>query len=1007
MLGLLRFGLFLLFIGSAPAHAEMVTRTTNGITDQRFAPTALVNGTIVTSPGVERTGQVLLLKDGRVEGLADEVPAGYRQVDLRGGYAYPGFVDFFSHYGMPEVGPSAGSRWRGPETLQSTADNPTNANEAIKAHLNAAELFKDNAAEAKRYRDLGFTTVLSFQADGIAQGTSAAVLTDDSLSNEKIIRSPVATHYSYSKGSSKQFFPVSRMGVVALLRQTHFDAEWFAQQTPRPFTDLSLDAYIETASLPKVIDAFDWKTILLSDRVGDELGHQFIIRSGGDEYQRIEEVKGTGATLIVDVNFPEAPDVADPALAEYVTLRQLKHWELAPYNLARVAEAEIPFVITSHGSEKHFWQNLKQAVAKGLPTQTALAALTETPARLMGLDAEIGRLQSGYLANLVVTDGPLFAEDSRIVSTWVRGQRFTVAAASQLVPGSYELLVKADGEEEIIDLNVSRSGDKYSAKAADEAIKVKLAVADDSLGLILTRDGAAANGEVWYINQTWQGSGADFAGNEALWQLRKVADATPEANTDEEQPSEPGAVIYPFVAHGYAQQPEQETLLIKNATLWTLEDEGVLEKADLLIKGGKIARVGEDISARGARIIDGTGLHVSPGIIDEHSHIALDGVNDFATNASMVRMADVVDSEDVGIYRALAGGVTAAQLLHGSANPIGGQSALIKMRWGSTPDQLLIEDADKFIKFALGENVKRSSNRDSRRYPQTRMGVEQVYVDAFTEARRYGEAWQAYEDLPRRQQTPERRPRRDLTKEALLEVVNSERFITSHSYVQSEINMLMRVAEQFDFRINTFTHILEGYKVADKMAAHGVGGSTFSDWWAYKWEVRYAIPYNAALMHNAGVVTAINSDDAEMLRRLNQEAAKSIRHGGMGEVDALKMVTLNPAKLLHLDDRMGSLKQGKDADLVIWSAHPLSVYSKPLTTLVDGRVYFDREQDAATQEAIRAERHRLVQKVLTMDSEKKSSVRKAAPEPGRIYYSHDLLHQSMDQAARELEGETP
>ena len=285
------------------------------------------------------------------------------------------------------------------------------------------------------------------------------------------------------------------------------------------------------------------------------------------------------------------------------------------------------------------------------------------------------------------------------------------------------------------------------------------------------------------------------------------------------------------------------------------------------------------------------------------------------------------------------------------------------MRWGEPADGLLIEDAAEFIKFALGENVKRSRNPFSFRYPQTRMGVEQVFVNAFSQAQEYGKTWEDYRNLSRAQQRNTLPPRRDLVDEAMLEVLNSERFVTSHSYVQSEINMLMNVADSFGFNINTFTHILEGYKVADKMAAHGAGGSTFADWWGYKWEVRYAIPYNAALMQQAGVIVALNSDDAEMSRRLNQEAAKAVKYGEVSEIDALKMVTLNPAILLHLEDRMGSIREGKDADLVLWSDHPLSIYASAETTWIEGTPYYDKKEDALLRTRIAAERARIIAKI--------------------------------------------
>lgn len=424
----------------------------------------------------------------------------------------------------------------------------------------------------------------------------------------------------------------------------------------------------------------------------------------------------------------------------------------------------------------------------------------------------------------------------------------------------------------------------------------------------------------------------------------------------------PSPVLYPFSAYGRQAVPEQQDFLVRGATVWTNEDEGVVV-TDVLVLDGRIAEVGDDLSAGGTPIIEAAGKHLTPGIIDEHSHIALFNINEGQANSSMVRMKDVVNSENINIYRNLAGGVVAAQLLHGSANPIGGQSAIIKMRWGGSAQDLLIEEADEFIKFALGENVKRSRNPASIRYPQTRMGVEQVFVNAFSQAQEYERAWDEYNSLSRTQRRNAVQPRRDLVKETMLEILKGERFVTSHSYVQSEINMLMHIADNFDFNINTFTHILEGYKVADKMAQHGAGGSTFSDWWGYKWEVRYAIPYNAALMQQAGVVVALNSDDAEMSRRLNQEAAKAVKYGNVSEVDALKMVTLNPAILLHLDDRMGSIREGKDADLVLWSDHPLSVYAVAETTWIEGAPYYDREEDMLLRQRIASERARIIASV--------------------------------------------
>ena len=385
-----------------------------------------------------------------------------------------------------------------------------------------------------------------------------------------------------------------------------------------------------------------------------------------------------------------------------------------------------------------------------------------------------------------------------------------------------------------------------------------------------------------------------------------------------------------------------------------------------MVKNGKIEKIGKNLASGNLLTIDATGKHLTTGIIDEHSHIAATSINEGGQNSSAeVTIEDVLDPEDINIYRNLAGGVTAIQILHGSANPIGGRSAIIKPRWGADAKGLLYKDAPKFIKFALGENVKQSNWQSYSRFPQTRMGVEQLYVNYFTRAKEY--------EVKKLNGKPYRY---DLEMEVLVEILNKERFISCHSYVQSEINMLMKVAERFNFRINTFTHILEGYKVADKMREHGVGGSTFSDWWAYKYEVKDAIPHNASIMAAAGVTVAINSDDAEMSRRLNQEAAKSIKYGGMSEEEAWKMVTLNPAKLLHLDDKVGSIKVGKDADLVLWSDHPLSVYAIAEKTLIEGAVYFDIEKDKLQRTAIKEEKNKLIK---LMRDDKSKGVKKKIP----------------------------
>lgn len=426
------------------------------------------------------------------------------------------------------------------------------------------------------------------------------------------------------------------------------------------------------------------------------------------------------------------------------------------------------------------------------------------------------------------------------------------------------------------------------------------------------------------------------------------------------------AVTYPNNGFGFTQLPQKQNVIFKNATVWTNEAEGILEKTDVWVENGKIKAVGQNLSAQNVEEIDATGKHLTSGIIDEHSHIGASSINEGGHNSSAeVTIEDVINPDDINLYRNLSGGVTTLQILHGSANPIGGRSAIIKPRWGESAENLLYKSADPFIKFALGENVKQSNWPSYNRFPQTRMGVEQVFVDYFQRAKEYQESWAKYNTLPRKTKAKTLAPRYDIEMETLVEILEGKRFISCHSYVQSEINMLMKVAERFGVTINTFTHILEGYKVADKMKEHGVGGSTFSDWWAYKFEVNDAIPYNGAIMHSQGVTVAFNSDDSEMSRRLNQEAAKAVKYGGVSEEEAWKFVTLNPAKLLHIDDQVGSIKVGKSADLVLWNNHPMSIYAVAEMTMIEGIFYYELDRATAQVNKIQLERNQLIQQMVS------------------------------------------
>jgi imidazolonepropionase-like amidohydrolase len=439
----------------------------------------------------------------------------------------------------------------------------------------------------------------------------------------------------------------------------------------------------------------------------------------------------------------------------------------------------------------------------------------------------------------------------------------------------------------------------------------------------------------------------------------------------------------PSTSPALAAEPSP-VILIQNATILTVSH-GTIEHGSILIKDGKIAEVGASVKApKDAQVIDAAGQFVMPGIIDCHSHIAVDGnVNEGSVSvSSMVNIADVLNPDDVDIYRDLAGGVTVANVLHGSANAIGGQTVVIKLRWGQPASKLPFEGAIPGIKFALGENPKRSNfSRGTPRYPATRMGVEETIRGAFSEARDYKAEWDQYNKRTAAGEKNLIPPRRDLRLDPLVEVIEGKRYVHAHCYREDEILMLLRVAKEFGFKVRTFQHVLEGYKVADEIAASGAGASTFSDWWAYKVEAYEAIPYNAALMTRRGVVVSVNSDDAEEATHLNQEAAKTIKFGGLSHDEALKLVTLNPAIQLGIDKRVGSIDPGKDADLVIYNHDPLSAYAVVQKTLVDGRVYFDRQRDIADRPAREKEKKALLEKEKKA-GEKKPESGEPAKKPG-------------------------
>jgi imidazolonepropionase-like amidohydrolase len=959
--------IILFFASASMAFCSKAQETgyVNGTSDARSGSYAFTNATIIKDAQTSISNATLVIKNGKIIAVGNNiaVPKDAVTIDCTGKFIYPSFIDIYSDYGVAAAQRQGrGFDFFAPPQFGSNTKGAFGWNQAIRSEVNAANVFNADESKAKSLREIGFGVVLTHQKDGIARGTGAVVDLSDRKENLAMIKDKAAAFYSFNKGSSTQSYPGSMMGSIALLRQSFLDAQWYKNnaRTQTEGTNLSLQAWNNNLQLPLIFEANDKWNCMRADRIGDEYGVQFIIKAGQNEYERIAEIKSTKASYILPLNFPVAIDVEDVNDVRFVSLATLKQWEMAPSNPAAFEKAGINFCITAADLKdaKQFLPNLRKAIQYGLSEKSALEAITKNPAQLLNIYNEIGSIDAGKMANFIITNGMIFSEKTAILQNWVQGEKNIIKEDDGVdTKGKYKLSISSAAGAKTFMLDVK---DNSSADIMNiDTIKTKYSNDGKALKINFTEYKKLKKGyRLSGVNngKQWNGTGTDSTGALVLWTADFVNSLPAKIDSAKKATAVTmGTLTYPNMAYGLSTFPKAENVLIKNATIWTNEKEGILTNADLLVENGKIVSVGKNLSSSNARIVDGTGKHVTAGIIDEHSHIAAASINEGGQSVtSEVRIGDNLDPDDVDIYRQLAGGVTTSHILHGSANTIGGQTQLIKLRWGANDTALKFVGADGFIKFALGENVKRNPSENNTRYPNTRMGVEQVQMDAFTRAQDYAKALK--QDA--------KKTRRDLELDALVEIMESKRFITCHSYIASEIAQTMLMADKFGFKINTFTHILEGYKVADKMKAHGANASTFSDWWAYKVEVQDAIPYNATIMHNVGLNVAINSDDAEMARRLNQEAAKSIKYGEMSEEDALKMVTLNPSKMLHIDKQVGSIKKGKDADLVMWSDNPLSVYAKVERTFVDGIVYYDKEIDAQNRKAIFVERNRIINKLI-------------------------------------------
>jgi len=894
---------------------------------------ALVGGKVVVKPGQVLEEATIIIRDGYLVAVGSgiEVPAGAQVWTMQGTRIYAGFIEPYLVLGATNVAVRADSAEAGSLTggvggydffgvpgqgRDPGGPGPGHAVAGVTPERRAVDAYAIEAKALESLREVGFTVGHVVPGRGILRGCSALVALSDGAPNLAVLAPEVFQVVAFEVNRSRErVFPGSLMGVVAVVRQAFLDARHYASERAdtalrsgrgqgqgggiRPAFNTAL-AQLGPAAEGRQRVLFEPGSALMMDRaarVARELGLEFALVSSGEEWRRPDLAKGLGATLIVPVDFPEAPKLPEAEDWQQVSLDRLRAWDWAPENPALLRQQGLEVALTSWGltQRRQFRARLRSALDRGLSEEDALAALTTVPARLCGMAEQLGTVEPGKLANLtVVTGGGYFTPKAKVREVWIDGRIYPVVSEEA---GS----AKSRGED------ASRAGVGGEPKGRAEA------------------DAEASR-------------------------RQRVARS-------------------PLAGRGPLVEPP--ALLIQNATIWTCGPQGRVEEADLFVRGGKIVGVGPQAARQfeegaGALRLDGRGWHLTPGLIDCHSHSMILGEVNEGTlpSSAMVRIGDVVNSESITIRQQLAGGVTLVNLLHGSANPVGGQNCLIKLRDGAAPEELKVADAPLGIKFALGENVKQANwgERFTTRFPQTRMGVRTFFVNRFTAAQQYLEDWAVYRE------TGGREPRRDLELEALGEVLGGERWIHCHAYRQDEILTFLRTMEQFRVQVGTLQHILEGYKVADEMAAHGAGASAFSDWWAYKFEVYDAIPYAGSLMRERGVLVSFNSDSSELARRLNLEAAKAVKYGGTSEVEALKFVTANPARQLRIEERVGSLEVGKDADFAVWSGPPLDSRSVCLQTWIEGRKYFDRESAAAQAQALEQERSVLIEKAKQLAS---------------------------------------
>jgi len=951
---------------------------------------ALTGATVVTRPGTAIENATLVIRNGVVVSVnADgDPPAGARVWDVSGLTIYPGLIEAYAPVSVPDPDEAAaGSHW----------------NAAVAAQRSALTGESLTADDRDKLRKLGFTVAHIAPDNGLLRGQTAVVALgeDRNLSDTtaRVIDPSLWHAASLRRGSLGSSYPGSKMGAIALIRQTLADAQWWPQATTmheenparftRPAPNDAVRSLADERAMFFIVD--DELDLLRTARLAAEFEREAIFVGSGTELRRLEAIATLVRPVIVPVSFPARPRVETISDQEAISLQELMMWEQAPTNLRRLHGAGVPVAVTSSGLRRgeDFWKNLKSAIDHGLSEDDALAMLTTAPAEMLGIAGRYGTLEPGKQASFVVVDGELLSGSPTIRDVWTDGQRHEISAApDRTLSGEYEttltkndsaISIRVEATSKNTKVTFVHAPDEGEAEADEEqeSLEVearKVERTGDRLNLLadasLFGEGETGTATVRlsFDGERVLGVARLTGGRDVRFsaQRQAAAEGDDEEKQEEEEaetPDVPERLAMPFGAFAYDEMPPQDPVVIHNATIWTNTDEGIIENGYVIFRDGKIERVGSGEPGGLPRIyrwIDAEGRHVTPGMLDCHSHTGIDGGVNEGTQAvtAEVAIADVINPDDINWYRQLAGGVTAVNQLHGSANPIGGQNSVVKLRWGAAhPDDMRMDGAPGGIKFALGENVKQSNWGGNGRYPQTRMGVETIMIDSFIAAREYAER----RDNARRAGEPFRI---DYELEILAEILAGDRLVHCHSYRQDEILMLCRVAEQFGFTIGSFQHVLEGYKVAEAIKEHAIGASSFSDWWGFKVEVFDGVPYNGAIMHDVGVNVSFNSDSNEVARRLNTEAAKAVRYGNVDPEEALKFVTLNVAKQLRIEERVGSIAPGMDADIAVWTASPLSSFARCERTFVDGREMFSLERDAQLRSHAITERDRIIQKII-------------------------------------------